>query len=371
VIVAWTALLLIVDIGGGLLVDAIIVGVTVFFLVIVAKFDQLSAVPANVYGYAAAVAYSLHQASAPGATPDVAGTGPLFSLTSPNSGNPLVILIVAMFLGAVLGYISGVGRERSDEKDCCRPTALKPFWPAAASAAAGQRGSRGGVFSAGATEKILQQIVAAFRQHGLRVELKSDDKPAAVPQGHDLALFAFRRDHEIVGQSLLCYHEGVVASCTQRIGQAGEDAEAAVADERGLAMHRPTGADDLAAECLTDALVPKADAEDWNPRAEAFDQGNRDSGLVRRAWTGRDDNMRRRQAFNRLEIDAVVADDVGRPTQLADIAGEVVDERVVVVDEEDHGASSGDKAAIRACALASVSAYSAAGVESATMPPPA
>lgn len=107
VIVAWIALLLIVNIGGGLIVNAIIVGVTVFFLVIVAKIDQLSAVPANVYGYAATVAYALHQASVPGATPGVAGTGPLFSLTSPSFGNPLVILIVSMVLGAVLGYISG------------------------------------------------------------------------------------------------------------------------------------------------------------------------------------------------------------------------------------------------------------------------
>jgi len=41
----------------------VIVGVTVFFLVIVASIDLLSVVPANVYGYAALVAYSLHQPS--------------------------------------------------------------------------------------------------------------------------------------------------------------------------------------------------------------------------------------------------------------------------------------------------------------------
>jgi Protein of unknown function (DUF1097) len=107
VFVAWIALLIIVNANGGLVVNAIIVGVTVFFLVIVAKVDQLSAVPANVYGYASTVAYSLHQASAAGATPDVAGTGPLFSLTAPNFGNPLVLLIVSMVLGAIFGYVSG------------------------------------------------------------------------------------------------------------------------------------------------------------------------------------------------------------------------------------------------------------------------
>jgi Protein of unknown function (DUF1097) len=53
-------LLLVVKIGSAsAIVNAIIVGVTVFFLVIVAKVEQLSAVPGNVYGYAAVVGYSL------------------------------------------------------------------------------------------------------------------------------------------------------------------------------------------------------------------------------------------------------------------------------------------------------------------------
>jgi Protein of unknown function (DUF1097) len=107
IVVAWIALLLIVKINGGLVANAIIVGITVFFLVIVAKIDQLSAVPANVYGYAATVAYSLHQPSAAGVTPDVMGTGPLFSLTAPTFANPLVLLIVSMVLGAIFGFVSG------------------------------------------------------------------------------------------------------------------------------------------------------------------------------------------------------------------------------------------------------------------------
>lgn len=107
IVVAWIALLLIVKINGGLVVNAIIVGVTVFFLVIVAKIDQLSAVPANVYGYAATVAYSLHEKGVPGATPDVMGTGPLENLTSGNLQNPLILLIVSMVLGAIFGLISG------------------------------------------------------------------------------------------------------------------------------------------------------------------------------------------------------------------------------------------------------------------------
>jgi hypothetical protein len=102
--VAWIALLIIVHVPMpqlGAVWAALVVGVTVFFLVIVASIDLLSAVPANVYGYAALVAYSLHQ---PSTAPS---TGPLQNLASASFANPLVLLIVSMVLGALFGYASG------------------------------------------------------------------------------------------------------------------------------------------------------------------------------------------------------------------------------------------------------------------------
>ena len=102
--VAWIALLIIVNVpmpALGTVWPAIVVGVTVFFLVIVASVDQLSVVPANVYGYAALVAYSLHHA------PAAPATGPLQNLGSASFANPLVLLIVSFILGALFGYASG------------------------------------------------------------------------------------------------------------------------------------------------------------------------------------------------------------------------------------------------------------------------
>ena len=104
VIIAWIALLIIVNVpveGLGTVWPAIVVGVTVFLLVIVASIEQLSVVPANVYGYASTVAYSLHQA-----TDAEAGTGPLANLASGSFQNPLVLLIVSMVIGALFGFIS-------------------------------------------------------------------------------------------------------------------------------------------------------------------------------------------------------------------------------------------------------------------------
>ena len=105
VVIAWIALLIIVNVpveGLGTVWPAIVVGVTVFFLVIVASIDKLSAVPAQVYGYASTVAYSLHQA-----TDAEAGSGPLANLASASMQNPLLLLIVSMVVGALFGWASG------------------------------------------------------------------------------------------------------------------------------------------------------------------------------------------------------------------------------------------------------------------------
>ena len=101
-VLAWIALLLVVNNPAGLpgsVAAPVYVAVTVFFLVIVASVDLLSVVPAQVYGYSAIVAYSLHQ-------PTADGVGPLASLTSASMANPLPLLSVSLVAGAILGFIS-------------------------------------------------------------------------------------------------------------------------------------------------------------------------------------------------------------------------------------------------------------------------
>ena len=101
--IGWIALLIIVNVAIpslGTAWPAIVVGVTVFFLVIVASINLLSVVPANVYGYAAIVAYSLQT------TPPPPLTGPLQNLTSGSFANPLILLIVSLVVGAIFGMLS-------------------------------------------------------------------------------------------------------------------------------------------------------------------------------------------------------------------------------------------------------------------------
>src|SRR5437867_9991098 len=131
-------------------------------------------------------------------------------------------------------------------------------------------------------------------------------------------------------------------------------------------MHRPTRPDDPRAVGGADALVAEADAQDRGCRSESPHYVGRDSRLAGRAGSGGDDDMRRLERLNLLVRRSVVASDDGLFPQLAHVAGQVVDERVVVVDEQNHGR----RAAIRLRALSSVSRYSCSGSESATMPPP-
>ena len=102
-LLGWIALLIIVKVpmpALGAAWPAIVVGGTVFCLVIVASIKQLSAVPANVYGYAAIVGYSLHQPSSP------PSTGPLQNLTAASFANPLVLIVVSLVIGALFGFAS-------------------------------------------------------------------------------------------------------------------------------------------------------------------------------------------------------------------------------------------------------------------------
>lgn len=95
-IVGWIALLVIVHVpvaALGAVWPAIVVGVFVFCLVIVASVPQLSVVPANVYGFAAVVAYTL----------SAKATG---DLTASSFANPVILIIVSMVIGALFGYVS-------------------------------------------------------------------------------------------------------------------------------------------------------------------------------------------------------------------------------------------------------------------------
>lgn len=96
-IIAGIALALVVanPIGLGAAIAApVYVGITVFFLVIVANISLLSVVPANVYGYAATAGYAL-------------STNTANLTTAPDLTNPVLLVALSAIIGALFGAASG------------------------------------------------------------------------------------------------------------------------------------------------------------------------------------------------------------------------------------------------------------------------
>lgn len=96
-VIAGVALALVVanPVGLGAAIAApIYVGVTVFFLVIVANISLLSVVPANVYGYAATAGYAL-------------STNTANLTTTPDLTNPVLLVALSAIIGTLFAAASG------------------------------------------------------------------------------------------------------------------------------------------------------------------------------------------------------------------------------------------------------------------------
>jgi hypothetical protein len=79
---------------GAAIAAPVYVGITVFFLVIVANISLLSVVPANVYGYAATAGYAL-------------STNTANLTTAPDLTNPVLLVALSAIIGALFGAASG------------------------------------------------------------------------------------------------------------------------------------------------------------------------------------------------------------------------------------------------------------------------
>src|SRR5712692_3926162 len=259
------------------------------------------------------------------------------------------------------------------------------------------------------SEEVAQERLALARQDGLRVELDTLHGQMPMAQAHDLAVLSSRGDLEDGGETLVEHHQRVVARGIEVLLEPREHPAAIVMDAGGLAVHLLARARDGAPERLADGLVPETDAENRRGRVEASDQTERDARAVRIARPRGDDDALGLESLHLVERDLVVARHVHAGAQLAHVLDEVVGERVVVVQHENHdlpdpGGSAGcrsspgpphqllqshrtspwpgvvsclpplcwdiRRARIMPRALEQVSSHSVFGSESATMPAP-
>src|SRR6185437_11749438 len=203
------------------------------------------------------------------------------------------------------------------------------------------------------------------------VELNAVDRELAMADRHHLAVRRSRRDLQRLRD--LCGCQRVVPAHLEPVRQPGEEASAVVADGARLAVDEGAGGGDLAAERFDNRLVAEADSEGGSAGREPPDDLEGCSGVCRAAGTGGDDELRRGEPCGPGCVDGVVSTHDHLRAELAEQMREVVRERVVVVDEQDHrcSASARSIAASTAASFRRHSSCSAAGSESATIPAPA
>src|SRR5712692_8651616 len=186
------------------------------------------------------------------------------------------------------------------------------------------------------SEEVAQERLALARQDGLRVELDTLHGQMPMAQAHDLAVLSSRGDLEDGGETLVEHHQRVVARGIEVLLEPREHPAAIVMDAGGLAVHLLARARDGAPERLADGLVPETDAENRRGRVEASDQTERDARAVRIARPRGDDDALGLESLHLVERDLVVARHVHAGAQLAHVLDEVVGERVVIIQHQDH-----------------------------------
>src|SRR5579864_309070 len=92
----------------------------------------------------------------------------------------------------------------------------------------------------------------------------------------------------------------------------------------GLAVENFGRANDFASERRADSLMAEADAEDRKLTGELANQVDADSGVLRRARTGRNHNAFRLAARDFFDGNFVVAMNLDVAAQLAEILRQVV-----------------------------------------------
>ena len=173
-------------------------------------------------------------------------------------------------------------------------------------------------------------------QDRLGVELDAVDGEVAVGEAHDFAFGGFSGDFEAGGEGFAFDNEGVVAGGFEGARETGEDILASVENRRGFAVHEARSADDVAAVNLPNALVAEADTEDRNFSAEMPNHIATDPRIGGRAGPGGNDYFFGSELLDVGNGNLVVALHKELRTQFAKVLNEVVGERIVVIDDEDH-----------------------------------
>src|SRR4030095_187193 len=163
------------------------------------------------------------------------------------------------------------------------------------------------------------------------MKLHPVDRQGFVPEPHDLLLCRFRSYFEAVREGLTLYEERVVSGRFERIRKIAENTLSVMNDRGCLPVHQPSRAHDVAAEHLSHALMPEADAENWRFFRKCPNHIAADSRFIRSAGTGRDDDPFGLHRSNLFDGNLIIPLNEQFSPKLTKVLDEVVGEAVVII----------------------------------------
>src|SRR5271155_2124743 len=169
------------------------------------------------------------------------------------------------------------------------------------------------------------------------MKLHAFDLMFLVPQAHDDPVVRLRGDRQFLRQRLSLDNQRVITRGCKRIIQIVKNAFAIMMNLAGLAMEQFRSADNFAAKRRANGLMSQAHAQNWEFSFQALYQLDGNSRLLRRARPGRNHNFLWLAAFNFFHGNLVVAMHLHIATQFAQILRQVIGERIVVIQQQNHG----------------------------------
>lgn len=140
------------------------------------------------------------------------------------------------------------------------------------------------------------------------MKLDTFDAIAAVPEGHDNAVFGCRGYFQLRRYSAGVHDQRVIARYFDRLRQAGKNGLSIVNDSRGLAVKRNRSPHGGAAEYFIDALMAETDTQNARCAGAAADGLFRDSCVAGHAGSWRNYDVRRSEPGDLLYRDCIVTE---------------------------------------------------------------
>ncbi len=153
---------------------------------------------------------------------------------------------------------------------------------------------------------------------------------------HYYAVLGLSRDAEYLRQRIPFNYERVIPGRREPLCNAGKDVATIVLNQTGLAMHQSRSMNDPTTEDLADRLVPKADAKNGYGTSKAVDHLHADTGVSRPSWTGGYEYPGRIEVADLCQRNRIVSKYRNLVHPLRNDMHQVIGERVVIVDDENH-----------------------------------